>query len=275
MSPTRSLSIISSVEFRAIIRRRWFLVTIAVGAALIVTGTIFAGGRNGIPRFDALRSWTLAVEVLGGLVVSACLGASVANRDADGGWFGLQVATGTTRAVVTLGRVLGRVLVLVGTFAVWMGLAWLSGLLIGNGSDWPLIVTGFAGMGNMLVVLTVAAVCSVALGPVSSGVMGVLTYIFSLALVNMSSAAEADVIGTSWSGLISSLYFIFPRGIVSPLVADLQARDVAGLAAPQVEVNGNIVFIQPASWATVIWTLGWCVLLALAAAGAMRRRALS
>ena len=67
MSPTRSLSIISSVEFRAIIRRRWFLVTIAVGAALIVTGTIFAGGRDGIPRFDALRSWTLAVEVLGGL----------------------------------------------------------------------------------------------------------------------------------------------------------------------------------------------------------------
>ena len=44
---------------------------------------------------------------------------------------------------------------------------------------------------------------------------------FVQAMVNLSSAAEADVIGTSWTGLVRTLYFIFPRGIISPMVADL------------------------------------------------------
>ena len=43
MTPTSALSIISSVEFRAIIRRRWFLISIAVGAALIVTAYAIGG----------------------------------------------------------------------------------------------------------------------------------------------------------------------------------------------------------------------------------------
>ncbi len=275
MSPAAAITTIARAEMRAVIRRRWFFITVAVGAVLIVVGTIVAGGSDGVSRSDSLRAWTLAVEVIGGLVMSACLGASAANRDADGGWLGIQVATGIPRPTVMLGRIVGRAIALVAAFVAWIVIAWVCGLIIGNGADLPLTVTGLAGIENMLVVLLVAALCSVALGPVSSGVTGVLVYVFVQALVNMSTAADAGVIGTAWSGLIRGLYMVFPRGIVSPMVADLQVRDVAGMAAPRVEVNGNIVFIQPASWGTVIWTLGWCVLLALAASGAIRKRALS
>lgn len=275
MTPAATIGIIATTEFRALVRRRWFIVTLAVGLALIITGTIFAVGNDGILRSDALRSWTLAVEVIGGLVIGASLGSSAANRDADGGWVGMQVATGAGRSPVMLGRITGRALALVAAFLSWMVAAGLCSLIIGNGPDGPLAVTGLAGIENMLVVLTVAALCSVALGPVASGITAGVVYVFVQALVNLSTAADAGVIGTAWSGLVRTLYFVFPRGIVSPMVAELQARDVAGVAAPRVEVNGNIVFILGSSWGSVIWTLAWCVLLAVAAAGAIRRRALS
>ena len=275
MSALAAVGVIGNAEFRALVRRRWFIVTVAVGLVLIVVGTLVAFGDDGLLRSDALRSWTLAVEVIGGLAIGASLGSSAANRDADGGWMGIQVATGVGRSPVMIGRIVGRVLALVTAFAAWIIVAAICSLIIGNGIDGPLVVTGLAGIENMLVVLTVAALCSVAIGPVSAGVTAGIVYIFVQAMVNLSSAAEADVIGTSWTSLVRTLYFIFPRGIISPMVADLQARDVAGLAAPRVEVNGNIVFIQPSSWASVIWTLGWCVLLAFAAAGAIRKRALS
>lgn len=275
MSPVAAIAVIASAEFRALVRRRWFFITVAVGLALIVAGTIFAFGDDGLLRSDALRSWTLAVEVIGGLVIGAALGSSAGNRDADGGWLGIQVATGVGRSPVMLGRIVGRTLALVAAFAAWIIVAAICSLIVGNGIDAPLVVTGLAGIENMLVVLTVAALCSVAIGPVAAGVTAGIVYIFVQALVNLSSAAEANVIGTSWTGLMRTLYFIFPRGIISPMVADLQARDVAGLAAPRVVVNGNIVFIQPSSWGSVIFTLGWCVLLAFAAAGAIRKRALS
>ena len=266
---------IATTEFRALVRRRWFIVTLAVGLALIITGTIFAVGNDGVARSDALRAWTLAVEVIGGLVIGASLGSSAGNRDADGGWVGIQVATGVGRSTVMLGRIAGRALALVAAFLSWMIAAGLCSLIIGNGPDGPLAVTGLAGIENMLVVLTVAALCSVALGPVASGITAGIVFVFVQALVNMSTAADAGVIGTSWSNLIRGLYFVLPRGIVSPMVAEMQGRDVAGLAAPQVEVNGNIVFILGSSWGSVVWTLAWCVLLAIAAAGALRKRALS
>ena len=275
MSPLAAIAVIGSSEFRALVRRRWFFITVAVGLVLIVAGTIFAFGDDGQMRSDALRSWTLAVEVIGGLVIAASLGSSAGNRDADGGWLGIQVASGVGRSPVMLGRIVGRTLALVAAFAAWIIVAAICSLIVGNGIDGPLVVTGLAGIENMLVVLTVAALCSVAIGPVAAGVTAGIVYVFVQALVNLASAAEANVIGTSWTGLMRTLYFIFPRGIVSPMVADLQARDVAGLAAPRVVVNGNIVFIQPSSWGSVIWTLGWCVLLAFAAAGAIRKRALS
>ena len=275
MSPLAAIGVIAGAEARALVRRRWFFITVAVGLVLIGVGTVVAFGDDGLLRSDALRSWTLAVEVIGGLVLGASLGSSAGNRDADGGWLGMQVATGVGRSPVMLGRIVGRVLALLAGFAAWIVVAAICSLIVGNGIDGPLVVTGLAGIENMLVVLTVAALCSVAIGPVAAGVTAGIVYIFVQAMVNLSSAAEADVIGTSWTGLMRTLYFIFPRGIISPMVADLQARDVAGLAAPRVVVNGNIVFIQASSWGSVIWTLGWCVVLAFAAAGAIRKRALS
>ncbi len=269
-----AIGVIGSTEFRALLRRRWFLVIVAASAALIIAGAIVAILQDGFMRADTLRGWVLAVYLLGGLAVATSLGASTVNRDGDGGWVGMQVATGVGRPAVALGRAWGRVLALCAVFGAWIALALIGGFIQGA-VDWDLAVAGLAMLENMLVVLLVAALCSVPLGPVASGVFGVLAYIFMQSLVNLSSAVEAGVLGTAWSGVIRTFYLVFPRAIVSPLVSELQARDVAALAAPRLEVNGNVVFVQPSSWGTVIWTLAWCVLLAFATAGALRKRALS
>ncbi|MSO45073.1 MAG: hypothetical protein EXQ74_07220 [Thermoleophilia bacterium] len=271
----RSLWTIARTEAHAIRRRRWYTVLLALGGAFIIAGAILAATRNPVAGDDTLRSWVAAVELIGGLVVATTLGASAVNRDADGGWLGMQVATGVPRPQVALGRILGRVLVLAMTFGVWIVLAAAMGVVTGHGGDGPLAVSGVAMFENMLLVLTFAALCSVALGPIAAGVMGVLAEIVAQALVNLQAAVDADVIGTAWSGLIAVLYAMFPRGIVSPMLSELQARDAAGIAAPQLEINGNIVYVIPSTWLTVIWTLLWCILLAMATAGALRRRALS
>ena len=101
MNPTL---VIGRIEARGISRRRWFLAMLVVGAAIIIAGAVLAGTRDGLAALDTMRSWTAAVYLVGGLLVAATLGASTVNRDADGGWVGLQVATGTPRTTVTLAR---------------------------------------------------------------------------------------------------------------------------------------------------------------------------
>ena len=50
---------------------------------------------------------------------------------------------------------------------------------------------------------------------------------------------------------------------------------LAGVAGAQLEINTNIVIVPAASWLTVLWTLAWCAVMAIAAAAAFRRRAIS
>jgi hypothetical protein len=59
------------------------------------------------------------------------------------------------------------------------------------------------------------------------------------------------------------------------MLADLQLRDAAGAAAPRVEINDNTVFIPASGWDSVLWTLFWCALLALACVAGFRRRPLN
>lgn len=267
--------VISRVEAGGISRRRWFAALLVLGAAIIVAGAVLAAGRDGLQALDTMRSWVAAVYLVGGLAVAATLGASAVNRDADGGWVGMQVATGTPRATVLLARVAGRLVMLVTTFAIWMAVAAICSAAIGQGGDWPLFVHGLAMLENMVLVLVVAGLCSVALGPVASGIVAAFFYVSCLSLVNLMAASNAEVIGTAWTGLITTLYLIFPRAITSPMLSEMQARGAAGVAGAQLEINGNVVLVPPASWLTVLWTLAWCAVIAWAAAASFRRRALS
>ncbi len=272
MSP---MLVIARVEARGISRRRWFLAALAIGAAVIIAGAIVAGGRDGLAALDAMRSWSAAVYLIGGLAVAATLGASTVNRDADGGWVGMQVATGTPRATVLLARVMGRLAMLLVTFMAWMAIAAISSAAIGQGGDGPLFVHGLAMLENMVLVLVVGALCSVALGPVASGVVAAFAYVSFLSLGNLMAATNADAIGSAWSGLITTLYLTFPRAITSPMLSEMQARGAAGVAGAQLEINLNVVVVPASSWLTVLWTLAWCLVIAWAAAVSFRRRALS
>jgi hypothetical protein len=267
--------IIGRVEARGISRRRWALAVLVIGAAVIIAGAIVAGGRDGVAALDTMRSWSAGVYLIAGLVMASALGASTVNRDADGGWVGLQVATGTPRVTVVLGRIAGRLMVLVATFAIWLAVAAICSAAIGQGGDWALFVHGLAMLENMILVLTTAALCSVALGPVASAVVAVFFYVSCISLVNLMAATNENVIGTAWSGLITTLYLIFPRSITSPMLSEMQGRGAAGVAGAQLEINTNIVIVPAASWLTVLWTLAWCAVMAIAAALSFRRRAVS
>lgn len=267
--------VIGRTEARGISRRRWFVAALVIGAAIIVAGAVLAGGREGLEALDTMRSWAAAVYLVGGLAVAATLGASAVNRDADGGWVGMQVATGTPRATVLLARIAGRLAALVATFAVWMAVAAIASAAIGQGGDGTLFVHGLAMFENMVLVLVTAALCSVALGPVASGIVAAFFYVSCLSLANLMAASNAEVIGTAWTGLITTLYLVFPRAITSPMLSEMQARGAAGVAGAQLEINGNVVLVPASSWLTVLWTLAWCGVLAWAAAVAFRRRALS
>ena len=272
MNPTL---VIGRVEARGIGRRRWFLGLLVLGAAFIIAGAVLAANRNAVAAVDTMRSWTAGVYLVGGLLVAASLGASTVNRDADGGWVGLQVATGTPRLTVALARIAGRLAALVALFAIWIVIAAICSAAIGQGGDWPLFVHGLAMLENMVLVLVTAALCSVALGPVASGIVAIFFYVSCLSLVNLMAASSDGVIGSAWTGLISGLYYLFPRAITSPMLSEMQARGAAGVAGAQLEINGNIVLVPAASWLTVLWTLLWCAVIALSAGLSFRRRAIS
>jgi hypothetical protein len=91
------------------------------------------------------------------------------------------------------------------------------------------------------------------------------------ATVNLKAAADQGLIGTGATGL-DLAYWLLPRAVVSPMLADLQAADEAGPVAPTVEINGNLVDVPAAELDTVLWTLAWCgIFLGLAVFGLRRR----
>jgi hypothetical protein len=91
--------------------------------------------------------------------------------------------------------------------------------------------------------------------------------------VNLKAAADQALIGTADAG-VNLLYYLAPRTITSPMLAELQLRDAAGAAAPRVEINGNTVIIPASEWDSVLWTLFWCALLAFACVAGLRSRPL-
>ena len=76
----------------------------------------------------------------------------------------------------------------------------------------------------------------------AAGIFGGAIYVLAQAAVNLKAAADQGLIGTADLG-VRTLYYVAPRTVTSPMIADLQLRDVAGPAAPRVEINDNTVIV--------------------------------
>jgi hypothetical protein len=142
------------------------------------------------------------------------------------------------------------------------------------GLDGPLAVHTLAVLLGLLVAMLAAAAASSIVGPVAAGIFGGAIYVVAQAAVNLKAAADQGLIGTADVG-VRILYYVAPRTVTSPMIAELQLRNEAGPAAPRVEINENTVIVPAAGWDTVVWTIAWCVLLGLLCAAGMRRRPLN
>ncbi|MEO2058319.1 MAG: hypothetical protein ABGX38_05650 [Thermoleophilia bacterium] len=55
----KPVAVIGRIEARGISRRRWPMVLLLVGAAIIIAGAVVAAGRDGAAGIDTMRSWTV------------------------------------------------------------------------------------------------------------------------------------------------------------------------------------------------------------------------
>jgi hypothetical protein len=265
---------LAAVELRGLTRRRWLLAAAAAGLAVIVLTAALAAGDSGVERDDAFRSGGASLLLLGGLVVAVGLGAAALNRDADSGHLGILAAAGPGRARLAGAAVLARVAALAAVIAAWGVLLQLASAAIGRGLDGPLAVHTLSAAENLLLALLAAAAVSSVVGGIAAGICGVTLYVLAQAAVNLEAAADQDLIGTAETG-VRAAYVVLPRIVVSPMIFLLQARDEAGPAAPQMEINGTVVFVPASAWTSVVWTLAWCVAIGLLAAYGLRRRPLA
>ena len=267
-------AVLVAPESRRLARRAWVQVVAATGTALAVVAVIVAATHEGMAREDSLRRGAASLLLLGGLTLAVALGSAALNRDAGGGHFGMLLGAGATRPQLVTGALGARLIALLGLVAAWTVVLQLGAVALGLGLDGPLAVHALAvGLGLSLALLASAAASSV-VAPAAAGVFGAGVYVLAQAAVNLKAAADQDLIGTADAG-VTALYHVAPRAVTSPMIADLQLRDVAGPAAPRVEINQNTVIVPAAEWDTVIWTLAWCVLLGLLCVAGLRRRPIS
>jgi hypothetical protein len=255
-------------------RGPWLQAAAVAGAAIAVVAAAAAATDSGLAREDALRAGGASLLLLGGLVVAVPLGAGALNRDAATGHLGLLVGSGASRAEVAAAAVGARIAALAAVLVLW-GLALQAGsLALGLGLDGPLAVHALAVAVGLLLTLLAAAAASSAVGPVAAGAFGLIAFIAAQAAVNLKAAADQDLIGTAGEA-VTAVYYVVPRAIVSPMISELQARDEGGPAAPSLEINDNPVLVPASGWGSVVWTLAWCALLAIACVAGLRRRPLA
>lgn len=268
MSP---VAVLGGLEARRLSRRAWLQVAAAAGLALVVVIALVAASHEGMAREDSLRRGAAALLLLGGLAVAVTLGSPALNRGAETGHFGLLCGAGASRAQLVTAVVGARVAVLAAILAAWgVGLQ-LASAAVGLGLDGPLAVHALAVAVGLLLAMLAAAAAGAIVGPLAAGAFGLMVYVLAQAVVNLEAAAEQGLIGTAADG-VRFLYYISPRAITSPMIADLQARDAGGAAAPQVEVNGNPVLLGASGWGSILWTLAWCLLFAALCGSGLRRR---
>jgi hypothetical protein len=265
---------IVDVDLRVLARRRWLRLAVLAGVAVVVVAAIVAGGRTGLDRTDTFREACATLLLLGGLIMAVSLGGGAFSRDAHSGFLGLMVGNGATPSQVGAGRIVARVTALVAVMALWAVAMQGASLAIGEGLDGPLLVHALTAVVNALLVLCASCAMASVIGPGAAGVFGIMVFVSAQAAVNLKAALDQGGISQDSATLINTLYTLFPRALVSPMISEMQARDVAGPAAPQIDINGILVVVPASTWITVAWTLAWCVALASLAAYGVRRRQL-
>ncbi len=254
-------------------RRRWLWVAAAGGPLVVaIIAAVAAGGRAPAVG-DDLRAGVASLLLLGGLAAALGLGGATLNRDADRGYLGLLAATGVGRPPIVVTTLAARLVALAALLAIWAVAAQVASTALGRGLDGPLIVHTLAMAELLALTLLAAAAASSVVGPAASAVAGAAVFVMAQAVANLKAAADDGVIGTA-AGPVKALHAVFPRAVTSPMIADLQARDVAGAAAPQIEINRNLVTVPPAGAGTVLLTLAWFSVFALLAVAGFRRRTL-
>ena len=270
----RAIAALVAIALHRLARRRWIQVAVAAGAALAVVAALVAATHDGMVREDTLRRGGAALLLLGGLALALGLGSAALNLDAATGHFGMLTGSGASRPQLVAGAVGARLIILLATGTLWGVILQAGSIALGLGLDGPLAVHALAvGEGLVLAMLAAAAASSV-VAPAAAGLFGGSVYVVAQAAVNLKAAADQGLIGTA-DGIVRALYHVFPRTVTSPMIAELQLRNAAGAAAPRVEINDNTVFVPAAGWDTVLWTLAWCILLAVLCAAGLRRRPLN
>jgi hypothetical protein len=267
-------AVLSGLELRRLARRRWVQAAVAAGVAAAVAVPLTAIGDEGLAREDALRRGAASLLLLGGLALAVALGSGALNRDAERGHFGMLLGAGASRGRLVAISLTGRLVVLAAAITAWTVIVQIGSAALGLGLDGPLAVHALAVAEGLALALLASAAASAVVAPAPSGLFGLGVYVLAQAAVNLKAAADQGLIGTA-DTLVRTLYAIGPRAVTSPMIADLQARDVAGPAAPRVEINQNTVVVPAAEWDTVVWTLVWCALLAFLCVAGLRRRPVS
>ena len=266
-------AILAGLQARRLARRPWAQVALAAGVALAVVAAGVAATHEGLAREDALRRGGATLLLLGGLAVAVVLGSARAQPRLRVGAL-RRPHRRRSRAPPARGGRRGparrRLLVVL---AAWGVALQIGSAALGLGLDGPLAVHTLAVAEGLVLALLACAAASSVVGPVAAGAFGLSLYVLAQAAVNLKAAADQALIGTADSG-VRALYYVVPHTITSPMIADMQARDVAGAAAPRVEINHNIVLVPAAGWGSVVWTLAWCVLLVALCASGLRRRPL-
>jgi hypothetical protein len=255
-------------------RRAWVQAVAGGGVLAAILIAAVAATESGLDREDSFRSGAASLLLLAGLVVAIVLGATALNRDAASGHMGLLVGSGASRPQVAGAIVLARVAALAAVLIAWTVTLEICSAALGMGLDGPLAVHALAVSVGLLLTLLAAAAAGSVVGPVAAGAFGAVVFIAAQAAVNLKAAADQDLIGTA-DNAVTALYYIAPRAIVSPMISELQARDAGGPAAPSLEINENTVLVPASGWGSVLWTLLWCALLAVACVGGLRRRPLA
>lgn len=262
---------LAETDLRAIARRLWWPIATGLGVIAVLGIALAAASASNVQ--DDYRANAASLILLGGLVIALGLGASAFFRAVGGGRLALVASAGPPRSEVAYGLLISRVLALAISLAVWLAALEVGSLAIGEGLDGPLAVHVGAMFVSLSIALLAAGAAATSVGPYAAAIFGLIIYVLAQAAVNLNAAASDDALGTA-DGLGRILYWILPRTVTSPMIADLQARDVAGPAAPAIDINQNIITVPASGLGTLIWTLAWCVLLAVLAGLGLRRRPL-
>jgi hypothetical protein len=223
---------------------------------------------------DSLRTNGAAILLIGGLLAALGLGATALNRDAGSGFLGLLVAAGARRARIAAARIAVRLGLLVAVLAAWTVALEVASAALGLGLDGPLALHALTVAGTTALVLLAAAAASAGFGPAVAAVAGLVALVVAQSVVNLQAAGDQSLIGSQARPAVSAAYYVLPRAIVSPMIADLQNRGEGGVAGPRLDINQTVVAMTASSGLTVLWTLLWCAIFAALAIVAIRRRTL-